>query len=149
MTPGPLITLQQRIDAQMGVQHFGAAVLGGLGAMAALLTILGTYVLAESMAAQRGREMGIRAALGATGRQLGALVLAETARLVGLGPVVGIGLVWLGASTIRAFLFKIEPLDPTTIGAVATLILLLALAVSLRPAVQAARVDLARVLRYE
>ena len=39
--------------------------------IAAMLTILATYVLAESMAVMRMREMGIRAALGASGRQLG------------------------------------------------------------------------------
>jgi hypothetical protein len=63
----------------------GTVVLGTLGAIAVLLTVLGTYVPGESMAAMRMREMGIRAALGATRRQLGAIVVAETGRLVGLG----------------------------------------------------------------
>jgi hypothetical protein len=54
----------------MGAQRFGATVLGALGVIAVLLTVLGTYVLAESMAVLRMREMGIRAALGATRRQL-------------------------------------------------------------------------------
>jgi ABC-type antimicrobial peptide transport system permease subunit len=111
--------------------------------------MLGTYVLAESMAVMRMREMGIRAALGASGRQLGGIVLAETARLVGVGLLVGLALAWMGANTIRAFLFKVQPLDPATLGGVAATILLLALAVSLRPAWRAARVDLGAVLKEE
>ena len=121
--------------------------LGALGVIAVLLTALGTYVLAETMATSRLREMGIRAALGATGRQLATIVLAETGKLVGVGLVVGLGLAWVGASTIRAFLFKVQPFDPVTLSAVAFLILALALAVSLEPALRAARVDLARVLK--
>lgn len=149
VTPSPMSTLADGIARQMSAQQFGAMVLSALGVIAVLLTVLGTYVLAESMAAMRMREMGIRAALGVTGRQLGAIVIAETARLVGLGLVVGLGLAWLGANTIRAFLFQVKPLDPVTLGAVAALILTLALAVSLRPALRAARVDLGRVLKEE
>jgi hypothetical protein len=64
------------------------------------------------------------------------------------------GLAWgllpaaIGASTIRAFLLRVQPLDPATLAGVAALILVLAMAVSLRPA-RAARVDLSQVLRDE
>jgi ABC-type antimicrobial peptide transport system permease subunit len=101
------------------------------------------------MAMQRQREMGIRAALGASGRRLALLVLGETARLVGLGLAAGLVLAWTGSSMIRAFLFRVQPLDPVTLGGVAAVILTLALAVSLRPARHAAHVDLGRVLREE
>lgn len=147
--PGPMLTIDEQLNQQMSSQQFGVVVLTALGAIAVLLTVLGTYVLAESMAVLRMREMGIRAALGASGRQVGAIVLAETARLVGFGLLVGLLLAWMGASTIRAFLFKVQPLDPATLAGVAVLILLLALAVSLRPAWKAARVDLGRVLKEE
>ena len=87
VAPSPLITLEERIGQQMAPQRLGAMVLAALGIIAVLLTILGTYVVSESMAAMRMREMGIRAALGATRAQLGAIVMAETGRLVGLGLV--------------------------------------------------------------
>jgi putative ABC transport system permease protein len=149
VTPDPMLTIDESLSMQMSAQQFGVVVLTALGVIAVLLTVLGTYVLAESMAVLRMREMGIRAALGASGRQLGAIVLAETARLVGFGLLVGLLLAWMGASTIRAFLFKVQPLDPATLAGVAVLILLLALAVSLRPAWKAARVDLRTVLKEE
>jgi ABC-type antimicrobial peptide transport system permease subunit len=99
------------------------------------------------MAVMRIREMGIRAALGATEWQLSAIVLAETGRLVGLGLVVGFGIAWLGANTIRALLFHVQPFDPVTLIGVCGLILAMAIAVSLRPALRAARVHLGQVLR--
>ena len=149
ITPSTLLTMDRQILDQMGPQRFGMLVMGALGVIAVLLSALGTYVLAETMAAARRRELGIRAALGASRSQLGGLVVAETARLVGLGLAVGLALAWLGAETIRAFLFQIEPFDRATIGIVACLILAIAFAVTARPALQAARVDLARVLREE
>ncbi|HEU4693419.1 MAG TPA: FtsX-like permease family protein, partial [Vicinamibacterales bacterium] len=149
VTPTALRTLDERIADQMGPQRLGGTVLGALGAIAVLLTLLGTYVLADAMASTRMREMGIRAALGAQRRQLAAIVLGETARLVGIGILAGLGLAWLSAGTIRAFLFQVQPLDPLTLGSVAIGILLLALAVSGRAALRVARVDLAHVLRAE
>ena len=148
--PPPLMTtLQEQIGRQMRPQSFGALVLGVLGGIAALLTILGAYMLAESMADMRRREMGIRAALGASRTALGRLLLWQTVRLVGVGLLIGLGLAWLGASTIRAFLFQVTPFDPATLIGVSATILALALVVSLRPALSATRTDFTRVLREE
>lgn len=149
ITPPRFMTMDERIGAQMGPQQLGAAVLGGLGLMAVLLTIVGTYVLAETMAAARRREIGIRAALGATRQQLGGLILSETTKLVGAGLVVGLALSWLLAGSIRALLYRVQPLDATTLAVTALTILVLAVAVSLRPAIVAARANLSRILREE
>ena len=64
------------------------------------------------MATTRQREMGIRAALGATRLQFGSIVLVETGRLAGAGVTAGLFFAWLGANTIRSFLYQVEPLDP-------------------------------------
>lgn len=149
VTPAPILSMEDQLGRQMGAQQFGAAVLGALGVIAVLLTVLGTYVLAESMAVLRMREMGIRAALGATRRQLAAIVLAETGRLTGFGLAAGLLVAWLSRGLIESFLFQVEPFDPVTIGTVCALILTAALLVSVRPALRAARVDLGSVLKSE
>jgi putative ABC transport system permease protein len=149
VSPGPMLTMEERIGRQMSAQHFGAVVLGALSVIAVLLTSLGTYVLAESMAVLRMREMGIRAALGARRSQLAAIVLAETGRLIGAGLLGGLLLAWLGAGTIRALLFRVAPLDPIAIGGAASLVFTLGLVVTVRPALRAAYVDLARVLKED
>lgn len=147
--PGPIQTIEEQLARQMAPQRLGIFVLGGLGAIAVLLTLLGTYVLAESMAATRTREMSIRAALGAGRLRLGGLILRETLVLVGAGIAAGLALAWVGGNGIRAFLFRVEPLDAFTLSVVSLGILSLALLVSLRPAVSAARVDLSHALREE
>jgi putative ABC transport system permease protein len=143
----PMSTMREQMGAQMGPQRLGVRVLGGLSAIALLLTALGTFVLAETMMTNRAREFGIRAALGARAPQLIALVMGEIVRLVGAGLAIGLLLAWLGANTIRAFLFKVEPLDASTLAAVAALIAGIALAVSVKPARRAARVDVSSMLR--
>ena len=145
----PLMTLDEKLLSTMTPQRFGVVVLGALGVLALLLTVLGTYVLAESMAAVRMREMGVRAALGATSRDLGSIVMIDTARLVGVGLIAGLVLAWIEAGAVKALLFRVQPLDPLTLALVGGIILTLTLLVTLRPAIAAARVDLARLLRDE
>jgi putative ABC transport system permease protein len=142
-------TLRDQLARQMMPQQFGVFVLGVLGGVALLLTLLGTYVLAESAAVLRTREIGIRAALGATRAQLAAIVLGEATRLVGSGVLAGAFLAWTQARLIRSFLFRVQPLDPTTLATVGALLLGLAALVSIRPAFRAARVDLARILKSQ
>jgi ABC-type antimicrobial peptide transport system permease subunit len=147
--PRAPLTIAETILKQMNAQQFGAAVLSALAGLAVLLTALGTYVLAESMTSMRLREMGIRASLGATAGQLAGLVLRESGRLAGLGIVCGIAFAWLGAGAIRALLFRVQPLDPLTLATAAVLIFAVVTVVSLRPALRAARVDVAQLLRQE
>jgi hypothetical protein len=147
VTPLPMLTLRDRLGAQMSAQQFGGLILGSLGVIAALLTALGIYVLVETMSVSRLREMGIRSALGATRQQLAGLVLREAARLVAIGLALGVCLAWLGANMIRSFLFRVQPLDPATLAAVGFLIAAIAFAVVLKPALRAARIDVAAMLR--
>jgi predicted permease len=149
VTLSEMMTLDQRIAEQMNPQRFGIRVLGALGGIALLLTVLGTYVVSRSLVVRRRRELGIRAALGARSAQLRRLVLRDTARLVGIGLVAGLALAFAGARMIRSLLYQVEPLDPLVLVMTAAGIFVLALLVSLRPALEAARVDLTRSLREE
>jgi putative ABC transport system permease protein len=144
-----LMTVDEQLARQMNPQRFGIYVLSGLGGIALLLTVLGTYVIAESLVVRRRRELGIRAALGARSAQLRHLVLRDTARLVGIGLIAGLALAVAGARVIRSLLYQVEPLDPIVLVTAAALIFGLALLVSLRPALAATRVDLTRSLREE
>lgn len=149
VTVSAMMTLDQRMAEQMNPQRFGIHVLGALGGIALLLTVLGTYVVAESLVVRRRRELGIRAALGARSAQLRALVLRDTARLVGVGLIAGLGLAFAGARLIRSLLYQVAPLDPLVLVTTAAGIFALALLVSLRPAIEATRLDLTRSLREE
>jgi predicted permease len=149
VTPTPPETIQERLRTQMSAQELGRFVLGGLGLVAALLTVLGAYVLAESMSAMRRRELTIRGALGASRGHLGRLIIMETVWLVGAGLVAGALLAAVGASSIERFLFRIEPMDLGTLLAVSAAIFSTTMLVSLKPAFDAGRVDLNFLLRHE
>jgi ABC-type antimicrobial peptide transport system permease subunit len=94
-------------------------------------------------------RVGYSCALGATTTSLTLLVVRESASLAVFGVCGGLLISWMGASTIRTFLLHVQPLDPSTLGAVAALILLVSVGVSMPPAFRAARVNLAEVLRSE
>lgn len=147
VTIPPPVTLADAVARQMAPQRFGAAVLGALATVALILTLLGTYVIAETMAKARERELGVRAALGATAGHLGGLVLKETAWLIGLGLAGGLALTWLASSTVEALLYRTEPFDIPAIAVATLAILALALLVSARPALRATRIDIANLLR--
>lgn len=149
VSPSRLQTMEQRLAGQMAPQRFGGYVLGLLGGIALLLTVLGTYIVAESLVVRRRREMRIRATLGARGAHLCGLVLRDTARLVGIGLASGLLLAAMGARLIRSLLYQVEPLDLKLLVSVAAVIFVLALLVSVRPAIEAARPDLARALRED
>jgi putative ABC transport system permease protein len=125
-------------------------VLFGLFAgLALLLSAIGLYGLIAYGVAQRTREFGIRTALGATSREVLALVLREGALLVGLG--LGIGLIgaFAAARLLRQMVFETSIYDPMVFAVVPLMLALTAAAACLIPARRATRVDPITALRAE
>ena len=143
----PLPTLREDVERQMESQRLGSAILGMLGIVAVLLTMVSTYVLAAAAAVARTGEVGIRLALGASRRQVIALLLRDASRPIVIGLAIGAALVWSGAGALRALLFQVEPTDPWTLIEVVALLIVVAAAASLAPALSAARTDVAGTLR--
>jgi ABC-type antimicrobial peptide transport system permease subunit len=77
------------------------------------------------------------------------LVLAEGARLIVVGVGLGVALALAVGRVFRGLLFGVEPTDPLTLAAAATLFALLALLTCAVPAWRAARVNLMTALRHE
>lgn len=140
----PLPTMR---DDEMASQRLGSAVLGVLGVVALLLTIVSTYVLAAAVAAARTGEIGVRIALGATRGRVIALLLRDASRPLAAGLAIGAALVLAGGGVLRALLFEVEPGDPWALAQVVGLLVAVAAAASLGPALQAARADVAATLR--
>ena len=149
IVPPSMQTIGERVDEQLRAQRIGMLAMGGVGVASVLLTALGAYVLAASLVMRRRRELGIRAALGASRSHLGLIVLREAGVVAVGGVLAGVAIVRAGLEPIRAFLFQIEPFDPPSVVSAATVLLLLVAAVSLKPALAAMRVDVARTLAEE
>ena len=119
------------------------------GALALLLAAIGVFGVMAQAVEQRSREIGLRMALGATPRDITRMVISRAAR-VSIAGIVG-GLVLSAATTrvLSAFLFEVEPDDPATFWAVATMVLTIALVASYLPARRAARLDPLATMRAE
>jgi ABC-type antimicrobial peptide transport system permease subunit len=99
--------------------------------------------------AQRRQEIGIRAAVGASGPDTVLLVVGEGMRMVGLGAVAGLLGSWALGRVLRGLLFEVAPADPLTFAGVVVLLSLVALAASVVPAVRAVRVSPLEALRAD
>jgi ABC-type antimicrobial peptide transport system permease subunit len=80
-------------------------------------------------------------ALGARAAEVAASVVRRGAWMAVLGILIGLGAAWGLAGLVRQMLFGVEPQDPVTLGAVAAVLLAVALFASWLPARRAARVD--------
>jgi putative ABC transport system permease protein len=127
----------------------GSVFMGGFGAGAILLAMLGIYGLVAYSVAQRGKELGVRMALGATRGEIRRRVLADGVRLTAVGLLIGLaGAMGLGRLASSA-LYGVSPFDPVTLVAVLVLFLAVAAAASLLPAERASRADPVSALRAE
>jgi putative ABC transport system permease protein len=117
--------------------------------LALMLSALGVYAVVAYAVAQRTRELGIRAALGASGRDLLTLVSGETVFVVGLGITIGLAGAWALSRVLAALLYEVDPRDPATFVIVPLVLLLPAVAATVIPALRAARVDPTQVMRSD
>ena len=137
------------LGAGLTSQRFDAALLGAFAASALALAAIGIYGLLAYSLTQRRREIAIRAALGAHRGEILRLVVGDGMRPVLAGAAAGVVAALALTRVLRALLFGVGPRDPTTVGAVVGLLVLVALAACYLPARRAAQVDPMETLRYE
>ena len=142
-------TLTARIDDSLAVRRAPMMLLSLFSGVALLLAALGVYGMLAFSVTQRTAEFGIRLALGATARDIAALVLRHGGLLVAAG--VGAGLAgYLALSRIVAqLLYHVSAADPLTLIAAPFGLALVALVASLLPARRATKVDPMIALRAE
>ena len=142
-------TLEQIKTDSVGPIHFRAVLLTTFAALSLVLSAIGIYgVIAYSMT-QRTREIGIRAALGATRGDILRLVLRSGLILTGCGLVAGIAGALGLTRVLASMLFQVTGYDPLTMATVAGVLALVALFACLLPARRATKVDPVIALRTE
>jgi ABC-type antimicrobial peptide transport system permease subunit len=129
--------------------RFYGVLFGAFAFAALLLAAVGMYGVIAFTVRQRTREIGIRVALGATRADVLRLVLGQSAKLSGVGLVLGLAGAIAGGRLLSGMLYGIRPTDPATLIMVPLLLAAVALAASYLPARRAARVDPTRTLRDE
>ncbi len=137
------------VGGQTATRTAEIRVLGAFALLALLLAGVGIHGLLAFTVAERGREIGVRLALGAEPSLVARMIVSEAARMAILGVVPGVLGAYAAARAMSALLFGVRPDDPLTISAAAGLCLATAVLGALRPAIRAARVDPMSALRAE
>jgi putative ABC transport system permease protein len=122
---------------------------GGFAGLALLLAAIGTYGVLSYLVTQRRREIGIRMALGARRDTVLRSVMAHGLGLALTGLAIGLAAALVLMRMMEALLFEVRPNDPATLAGVAVLIIAVAAAASLAPALRATRVDPLVALKEE
>ena len=149
MTLDELWTMDHRLGIHRGAERLAAALLAGFAALALALAAIGIYaVLCQSVAA-RGREIGVRMALGATRGDVLRLVLRRGLGLTAAGVVLGLLLSAAGVRLLANQLYATDPYDPLTWLGLTLVVVLGAAAACLVPAWRAGRVQPAAMLHWE
>jgi ABC-type antimicrobial peptide transport system permease subunit len=144
------ITTQEQIrDGKTSHERLFAYLCGALAVLALLLSCIGLYGLMAYNVARRTNEIGIRMALGATGRNIAGPILREALLLAGIGVAIGVPAALALGRIIKGQLYGVTPSDPLTLGTGAALLVIVAVSAACRPARRAARVDPMEALRYE
>ena len=117
--------------------------------IAVLLSAIGIYGVISYSVAQRTHEMGLRAALGASGGRILGLVITGGMGQVGLGLAIGLAGAFALTRTMKSLLFGISATDPLTIVVVGVMLAAVALLACYIPARRATKVDPMVALRYE
>ncbi|HEY6807893.1 MAG TPA: ABC transporter permease [Gemmatimonadales bacterium] len=142
-------TLDGLVAATAAERRFALTLFEAFALAALMLAAAGIHGLLSGRVAERTREIGVRAALGASRRRIVGLVLGQGLTLVAVGILGGLAGSAAATRAIGAMLFGVSRLDPATyLGVIGLLAGVAAIACAV-PAWRAARVDPATTLRAE
>ena len=144
-----IFTMERLAKNTMASLSFTMLMLGIAAALALILGAVGLYGVLSYRVTRRTQEIGVRMALGAEGRTVRRMVVAQGARVALLGVAIGV-VAALGLTRyIKSLLFGVQPLDAPSFAAVSAVMVAVALLASYIPALRASRVDPSTALRSE
>jgi len=151
----PALTLWQAdpmddlIAKPLAQPRMSALLLAGFALVSMLLAAIGLYGVMASSVRGSMRELGVRAALGASPERLRRGVLTQALVVTGTGAVVGLVVALAASRLLTKLLFEVSPADPISLLGSAVLLLIVALIAAYVPARQATRVDPVQALRAD
>jgi putative ABC transport system permease protein len=119
------------------------------GFVALFLASIGLYAVMSFSVSRRTREVGIRMALGAQGRDVVRMIFGQGLIQLGVGMTVGLAFAFGISQLMKVVLFQVEPRDPTIFGGVAAVLVAVGLMACFVPASRATRVDPLVALRSD
>jgi putative ABC transport system permease protein len=141
--------MEQFFSEAVSQRRFNMFLMGLFAALALALTAVGIFGVVSYGVAQRGREIGIRMALGAGSRDVLRLVIRQSMVPVLFGMASGAGASYVLARLLVKMLYGVSATDPATLVVIALLLILVALVACFIPARRATMVDSMVVLRCD
>lgn len=142
-------TLEVLVDNSMGQRRLSAVLLGVFAGLALLLASIGIYGVMSYTVAQRTRELGVRVALGASRQSVLGLVMRQGVTITLIGVAIGLAGAFGLTRLIATQLFLVKATDPATFLTVTAVLVGVAVAATLVPALRATRIDPLTALREE
>jgi putative ABC transport system permease protein len=144
-----IATMEEQLTEETGPLRLGMLMLAIFAGVALLLASLGIYGVLAYFVAQHTPEIGVRVALGATGRDVLTLVLRKGMGLALIGVLLGSAVALAIMRLMKSLLFEVSPADPVTFVVIAVVLTIVALLACYIPARRATKVDPMVALRYE
>jgi putative ABC transport system permease protein len=141
--------LSDVVNAETAPRRVQIRVLAGFAAVAALLAAVGIYGVLAFSVSTRTREIGVRIALGAQGRDILAMIVRHAVALAASGVALGLVVAFAAGRAMQALLAGVSPSDATTVTMAVGLSMLMTVAGSVVPAVRAVRTDPLTAIRLE
>ena len=142
-------TMEDVIANSIWRPRFSAWIFSVLSALSLLLTAMGVYGVVAYTSMLRAREVGIRVALGATPKDVVAVILRGAMIPLTLGLGLSVVAALLLSRLLTNLLYGVSSSDPLTYWSAGALLLVIGAAASARPAWRAATRDPLRTLRAE
>jgi len=130
-------------------RRYPAYLISIFAVIALTLAAIGIYGVISYSFSQRTREIGLRMALGAHRGDVLKLAIKQGMTLAVAGVAIGLVAAFGLTRLMSGLLFGVDPTDPATFGAIAALLMLVALIACYIPARRAANVDPMIALRCE
>ena len=147
--PVKFTTMEAAVAENVAAPRFRTLLLGLFAGLAVCLAMAGVYGVMAYLVGQRGSEIGLRMALGASPGDVSRLVLRQAMVLASTGLALGLAGAIAATRLLSSVLFEVKPSDPATYAAVAASVAIVALAASYIPARRASQVDPLVALRQE
>jgi len=141
--------VESRASRALARPRFYTGLFGGFAALALLLAVVGVYGTTAFAARSRTREIGIRLALGADGRQVVGGMVGRTGVTLAAGVTLGLAVAAVLAPLLADNLLQVDPRNALTYLVVAVAVLTTGLVAAWLPARRAGAVDPALTLRQE
>jgi putative ABC transport system permease protein len=142
-------TLEDAIDDARFIPHFLAGMFAVFAVAGLVLAAVGLYGVLAFTVVMRTQELGVRRALGATGRAIVGLLAGQGTWQLVVGLGCGVPLAALFGRLLAGELLDVAPFDPLTFFVVAAVVAATAVLASVLPVLRALAVDPAGALRAE